>query len=70
MREGLQEEALRVMFYDGGVRDMLVSRHNKKWTLAGRLGGARQFLAPSTLAPRSAKYLGQFDCRTAFCLIG
>lgn len=40
MPKGIQEEALRVMLEGGAVRDVLVSRHNDKWTLAIRLGGA------------------------------
>ena len=40
MPQGIQEEALRVMLEGGAVRDVLVSRHNEKWTLAIRLGGA------------------------------
>ncbi len=40
MRQGIQEEALRVMIEGGAVRDVLVSRHDEKWILAVRLGGA------------------------------
>jgi len=40
MPQGIQEEALRVMLEGVAVRDVLVSRHNEKWTLAIRLGGA------------------------------
>ncbi len=40
MRAGIQEDALRVMLKGGAVREVLVSRHNEKWTLAIRLGGA------------------------------
>lgn len=38
--KGLQEETLRAMLEAGAVREVLVSRHNEKWTLAIRLGGA------------------------------
>lgn len=40
MRAGIQEHALRVMLEGGAVREVLVSHHNEKWTLAIRLGGA------------------------------
>ncbi|MGQ3824288.1 hypothetical protein [Pseudomonas alliivorans] len=40
MSHGIQEDALRIMLEGGAVRDVLVSRHNEKWTLAIRLGGA------------------------------
>lgn len=40
MREGIHEDALQVMLEGGAVREVLVSRHNDKWTLAIRLGGA------------------------------
>jgi hypothetical protein len=40
MRAGIQEDALRVMVEGGAVREVLVSRHDEKWTLAIRLGGA------------------------------
>lgn len=40
MRAGIQEDALRVMLEGGAVREVLISRHNEKWTLAIRLGGA------------------------------
>lgn len=39
MRQGIQEETLRVMLEAGAVREVLVSRHNGKWSLAIRLGG-------------------------------
>jgi hypothetical protein len=39
-RTGIHEDALRVMLEGGAVREVLVSRHNDKWTLAIRLGGA------------------------------
>jgi hypothetical protein len=40
MPQSIQEEALRVMLEGGAVREVLVSRHNQKWILAIRLGGA------------------------------
>jgi hypothetical protein len=40
MRKGLQEETLCAMLEANAVREVLVSRHNEKWTLAIRLGGA------------------------------
>lgn len=40
MPQSIQEEALRAMLEGGAVREVLVSRHNEKWTLAVRLGGA------------------------------
>lgn len=40
MREGIHEEALRVMLEAGAVREVLVSRQDEKWGLAIRLGGA------------------------------
>ena len=40
MRQGIHEDALRVMLEGGAVREVLVSRHDDKWTLAIRLGGA------------------------------
>lgn len=39
MRQGIQEETLRTMLEAGVVREVLVSRHNEKWSLAIRLGG-------------------------------
>lgn len=39
MRAGIQEETLRAMLEGGAVREVLVSRHDEKWTLAIRLGG-------------------------------
>jgi hypothetical protein len=39
-RAGIHEDALKVMLEGGAVREVLVSRHNDKWTLAIRLGGA------------------------------
>lgn len=38
--KGLQEETLRAMLEAGVVREVLVSRHDGKWGLAIRLGGA------------------------------
>jgi hypothetical protein len=38
--KGLREETLRAMLEAGAVREVLVSRHNEKWSLAIRLGGA------------------------------
>lgn len=38
--KGLQEETLRAMLEAGVVREVLVSRHDDKWGLAIRLGGA------------------------------
>lgn len=46
MRAGIQEEALRAMLEGGAVRDVLVSRHNEKWKLAIRLGGAGSHWLP------------------------
>jgi hypothetical protein len=40
MPQCIQEEALRAMIEGGAVREVLVSRHEEKWTLAVRLGGA------------------------------
>ncbi|MBD8605204.1 hypothetical protein IFT80_21450 [Pseudomonas sp. CFBP 8771] len=40
MRAGIHEDALQVMLEGGAVREVLVSRHDEKWTLAIRLGGA------------------------------
>lgn len=40
MRQGIHEDALQAMLEGGAVREVLVSRHNEKWTLAIRLGGA------------------------------
>ncbi len=40
MREGIHEDALRVMLEAGAVREVLVSRQDEKWGLAIRLGGA------------------------------
>ncbi|MBF7144957.1 MULTISPECIES: hypothetical protein [Pseudomonas] len=40
MRAGIHEDALKAMLEGGAVREVLVSRHNEKWTLAIRLGGA------------------------------
>lgn len=39
MPRGIQEDALRIMLEGGAVRDVLVSRHHEKWTLAIRIGG-------------------------------
>lgn len=39
-RQGIHEDALKAMLEGGAVREVLVSRHNEKWTLAIRLGGA------------------------------
>lgn len=39
MRQGIQEETLRAMLEAGAVREVLVSRHDEKWSLAIRLGG-------------------------------
>lgn len=38
--KGLQEETLRAMIEAGAVREVLISRHDDKWGLAIRLGGA------------------------------
>ncbi len=40
MRQGLHEDALRVMQEGGAVREVLVSRHGDQWGSAIRLGGA------------------------------
>lgn len=40
MRSGIHEDALQAMLEGGAVREVLVSRHDEKWTLAIRLGGA------------------------------
>jgi len=40
MQAGIQEETLRAMLEAGAVREVLVSRHEEKWGLAIRLGGA------------------------------
>jgi len=40
MKVGIHEDALQVMIEGGAVREVLVSRHNEKWTLSIRLGGA------------------------------
>jgi hypothetical protein len=40
MRNGIQEDALRVMVEGGAVREVLVNRQGDKWSLAIRLGGA------------------------------
>ncbi|VVM75455.1 hypothetical protein [Pseudomonas fluorescens] len=40
MRQGIHEDALRAMLEGGAVRDVLVNRHDEKWMLAVRLGGA------------------------------
>lgn len=40
MPHGIHEDALRAMLEGGAVREVLVSRHNEKWSLAIRLGGA------------------------------
>ena len=39
MKSGIHEDALRVMLEGGAVREVLVSRHGDKWSLAIRLGG-------------------------------
>lgn len=39
MREGIHEDALRVMIEGGAVREVRVSRHGDDWSLAVRLGG-------------------------------
>lgn len=39
-RQGIHEDALQAMLEGGAVREVLVSRHSEKWTLAIRLGGA------------------------------
>lgn len=39
-RQGIHEDALQAMLEGGAVREVLVSRHNEKWTLAIRLGSA------------------------------
>lgn len=40
MKAGIHEDALQVMIEGGAVREVLVSRHNEKWMLSIRLGGA------------------------------
>lgn len=40
MPQGIHEEALRAMVEGGAVREVLVSQHDEKLTLAIRLGGA------------------------------
>jgi len=40
MRSGIHEDALQAMLEGGAVREVLVSRHEDKWALAIRLGGA------------------------------
>lgn len=40
MEEGILEDALQAMLEGGAFREIRVSRHNDKWTLAIRLGGA------------------------------
>ncbi|EXF96454.1 hypothetical protein HK44_016035 [Pseudomonas fluorescens HK44] len=37
MRQGIHEDALRVMLEGGAVREVLVSRQDYKWGLAIRL---------------------------------
>jgi hypothetical protein len=46
IRQGIHEDALQAMLEDGTVREVLVSRHNEKWTLAIRLGGAESRWLP------------------------
>jgi hypothetical protein len=40
MRQGIQEDTLRAMLEANAVREVLVSRHDEKWSLAIRVGGA------------------------------
>lgn len=40
MRTGIQEETLQAMLEAGAVREVLISRHQDKWSLSIRLGGA------------------------------
>lgn len=51
---------LRAMLEGGAVRDVLVSRHDDKWTLAIRLGGAGSRWMP-VRSRREALRLGQSD---------
>jgi hypothetical protein len=37
--KGLQEETLCALLEGGAVREVLVSRHDDKWSLATRLSG-------------------------------
>jgi len=46
MREGIHEDALRVMVDSGAVRDTRVSRHGEKWSVAIRLGGPTSHWLP------------------------
>jgi hypothetical protein len=39
MRLGVHEDALRAMIEGGAVRELLVRRHDRKWTVLIRLGG-------------------------------
>jgi hypothetical protein len=39
-RQGIHEDALQAMLDGGAMREVLVSRQDKKWTLAIRMGGA------------------------------
>lgn len=52
MRSGIHEDALQVMLDGVGVREVLVSRHKEKWTLAIRLGGAGSGCCPYARAAR------------------
>lgn len=40
MRSGIQEETLQAMLEAGTVREVLISRHQDKWSLSIRLGCA------------------------------
>jgi hypothetical protein len=40
MRQGIQEDTLRAMLEANAVREVLVRRHDEKWSLAIRVGGA------------------------------
>lgn len=44
--QGIHEDALQIMLEGGAVREVLVSRHNEKWTLAIRLGGTESRWLP------------------------
>jgi len=46
MAQSIQEETLRAMLEGGAVRDVLVSRHEEKWTLSIRLGGTHSRWLP------------------------
>lgn len=67
MRQGIQEETLRVMLEAGALRELLVSRHGDKWGLAIRLGGTGSRWLPVRSRREALRTWCQSHRRRAVC---